>query len=197
MIEALFPRTRRSILALLFGRPDEAFYQREIVRAIGAGKGAVERELRSLAEAGIAVREKRGNLAYYRANPECAIYAELRGLVLKTVGLADILRDSLAQVKGIHIAFVYGSMAAGTADARSDVDLLIVGSASFADISAALLRARERLGRDISPTVYSEEEFEEKLKGGHGFLMRVLEEPKIALIGNSDDLRGMGQSTSR
>ncbi|MCK4545994.1 MAG: nucleotidyltransferase domain-containing protein [Candidatus Eisenbacteria sp.] len=197
MIEALLPQTRRNILALLFARPDEAFYLREIVRITGAGKGAVERELRALSNAGIAVREKRGNLTYYSANPECPIYAELRGLILKTAGLADVLRDSLAQVKGIHIAFVFGSMAAGTADARSDVDLLIVADAPFADISAALLRARERLGRDISPTVYSVEEYEEKLRAGHSFFIRLLEEPKIALIGNPDDLGRVGRSTSR
>ncbi len=193
MIDALLPKVRRDILSLLFGRPDEAFYQREIVRATGGGKGAVERELRSLVKAGIVLREKRGNLTYYRANRDCSIFPELQGLMLKTAGLTDVLRETLAGVEGIRLAFIFGSIAKGTGDAKSDVDVLIVGDASFADISGALLPAQERLGREITPTVYSPKEFADRLKGKHHFLMRVLQEPKIMLLGTSDDLERMGE----
>jgi len=196
MIDALLPKVRRDVLALLFSRPDEAFYQREIVRATGGGKGAVERELRALAKAAIVLREKRGNLTYYRANRDCPIFPELQGLMLKTVGLADVLRESLAGVKGIHLAFIFGSMPKGTFDSRSDVDLLIVADASFADISGALRSAEDRLNREITPTVYSPEEFAQKLKAKHHFLTRIVEEPKIMLIGNEDDLGRMGRATS-
>jgi predicted nucleotidyltransferase len=192
MIEALLPRTRRAVLALLFARPDEAFYQREIVRATGGGKGSVGRELGALAAAGVILREKRGNLVYYRANRDCPIYPELHGLMVKTAGIADVVREALNQVEGIRLAFIFGSMAKGSGDAKSDVDALIVGEASFADISAALLAAQERLGREITPTVYSAEEFSERLKTKHHFLMRVLKEPKIMLVGTSDDLERMG-----
>jgi predicted nucleotidyltransferase len=192
MIEALFSRTRRSVLALLFVRPDEAFYLRQIVRTTGGGKGAVERELRALAAAGVVLREKRGNLTYYRANHDCPIYPELHGLMLKTAGLADVLREAVVGVDGIRLAFIFGSMAKGTGDARSDVDVLVVADAPFADISAAFLSAQERLGREVTPTVYSPEEFADRLKGKHHFLMRVLQEPKIMLVGNEDDLERMG-----
>ncbi|MBE9566085.1 MAG: nucleotidyltransferase domain-containing protein [Proteobacteria bacterium] len=195
MIDALLPKVRRNILALLFSRPDEELYQRQIVRATEGGKGAVERELRALTEAGIVLREKRGNLAYYRANPDCPIFPELRGLMLKTVGLADVIRDALAGVEGLILAFIFGSIAKGAADVKSDVDILIVGEASFADISAALLSAQNRLGREVTPTVYSPEEFNQKVAEGHHFLTRVLSEPKIMLIGTPDDLERMGRPT--
>ena len=196
MIEALLPRTRRAVLALLFARPDEAFYQREIVRATGGGKGSVERELGALAAAGVILREKRGNLVYYCANRDCPIYPELHGLMVKTAGIADVVREALSQVEGIRLAFIFGSMAKGTGDAKSDVDVLIVGEASFADISAALLPAQERLGREITPTAYSPEEFGQKVAEGHHFLTRVLSEPKIMLVGTSDDLERMGHPAS-
>jgi len=192
MIDALLPRVRRDILALLFSRPDEAFYQREIVRATEGGKGAVERELRSLVDAGILLRERRGNLAYYRANRDCPIYAELHGIMLKTAGLADVLREALAGVDGIRFAFVFGSMALGTGDAKSDVDVLILADASFADVSAALMTAEERLGREITPTLYSPDEFRQRLAEKHHFLTRVLSEPKIMLVGSLDDVGRMG-----
>jgi predicted nucleotidyltransferase/predicted RNase H-like HicB family nuclease len=196
MIETLLPRVRRSVLALLFSRPDGSFYLREIVRATGGGKGAVERELRSLVKAGILVREKRGNLVYFRANSECPIYPELRALMVKTAGLADVLREALAGVEGIALAFVFGSVANGSFDARSDVDVLIVGDASFADISDALTAAERRLNREVTPTVYPPEEFREKVAGGHHFLTRVLSEPKIMLVGSENDIERLGRAAA-
>ncbi|MDQ7839849.1 MAG: nucleotidyltransferase domain-containing protein [bacterium] len=193
MIDALMPKVRRDILALLLSRPDEAFYQREVVRATQGGKGAVERELRRLSNAGIVLREKRGNQTYYRANQDCPIYPELHRLMVKTAGIADVVREALSQVQGIRLAFIFGSMAKGGGDTKSDVDVLIVGDASFADISGALLPAQERLAREITPTVYTPDEFAERLKGKHRFLMRVLQEPKIMLIGAPDDLERMGE----
>lgn len=193
MIDALMPKVKRDILALLLSRSDEAFYQREVVRATQGGKGAVERELRKLSNAGIVLREKRGNLTYYRANQDCPIYPELHRLMVKTAGVADVVREALGQIQGIRLAFIFGSMAKGGGDVKSDVDVLIVGDASFADISGALLPAQERLAREITPTVYTPDEFAERLKGKHRFLTRVLQEPKIMLIGAPDDLERMGE----
>ena len=193
MIDALLPRVRRDILAMLLTRPDEAFYQREIVRATEGGTGAVERELRSLVKAGILIRENRGNLTYYRANQDCPIYPELHGLMVKTAGVADVIREALSRVEGIRLAFIFGSMAKGNADAKSDADVLVVGNASFADVSGALLPAQGRLGREITPTVYSPDEFRQRVTEKHHFLTRVLGEPKIMLIGTSDDLERMGE----
>jgi len=195
MIDALLPKVKRDILAVLLTRPGEAFYQREIVRATGGGKGAVERELRTLTEAGILLREKRGNLTYYRANQDCPIYPELHGLMVKTAGVADVVREALSEIHGIRLAFIFGSMAKGTFDARSDIDLLVVADTSFADISGALRTAEDRLNREITPTVYSPQEFAEKLKAKHHFLTRVIEEPKIVLIGDEVDLERMGRPT--
>jgi len=196
MIEALFPRTRRSVLALLLSRPEESFYLREIVRATEAGKGAVERELRALTSAGILVREKRGNLTYYRANRDCPIYPELHSLMAKTAGIADVLRAALAEAEGIVLAFIFGSIAKGTFDPRSDVDLLIVGETSLADISGALKAAEDRLSREVTPTVYTPQEFGQKVAESHAFLTRVLSEPKIMLVGSEDDLARVGRPTS-
>jgi predicted nucleotidyltransferase len=185
--KALLPEVRGRVLALLFGRPDQEFYLREIVRQTGRGRGAVARELRSLTEAGIVARQKRGHLTYFRANPESPVFPELRGLMLKTIGLADVVRESLRAVPGVRLAFIYGSMASGTADVRSDVDVFVVAEASFAEVSGALLPAQERLGREVVPTLYTPEEFAEALAAKRHFLLRVLQEPKIMLIGALDE----------
>ncbi len=196
LAEVLWPTARRSILALMLLDPTQERHLREIARRTSLSPATVHDELKLLADSGILVREDRANLTYYRANRECPIFPELQALMLKTAGLADVVREALAQVEGVDLAFIFGSMARGSGDARSDVDVLIVGDASFADISAALLPAQEHLGRQITPTVYSPQEFAERLKGRHHFLMRVLREPKIMLIGSSNDLERLGEAAS-
>ena len=191
---ALFGRVRRAVLALMFLHPAESFYVCEVVRATDVGQGAVQRELKNLASAGILHRERRGQQVHYRANPDCPVYEELRALMVKTAGLAAVLKDALAPFEGdIKAAFVFGSMATGHIDAGSDVDLMIIGEVSFGRVVSELQGAQEQLGREVNPTVYPREEFHRKLADGHQFLSRVMEDPKIFLMGSERDLRAMAQ----
>jgi predicted nucleotidyltransferase len=192
--EVLFGRTRRAVLALLYGHADEEFYLREIIRAAGAGQGAMQRELGLLVGAGLVLRRAHGRQVYFRANPENPIYKELRGLLLKTAGVADVLREALAPLAAsISVAFVYGSVARGEERRASDVDLLVVGDASFAALAQALAPAQRRLGREVNPTVFTPAEFRQKLTAGHHFLRSVTEREKLFLFGNEHDLRRLGK----
>jgi predicted nucleotidyltransferase len=191
MLDALMPKTRRAILGLLFRHPGEAFYQGQIMRAVGGGRGAVQRELASLTEAGILRRDLRGDRAYFLANEDCPVFQELRGLVLKTVGLVDVLAAGLRELDGVRVAFVYGSFARGDLDAQSDVDLMVVGDVDFAHVSLSLRESEEQLRRDVNPTVYPVAEFQEKVAARHHFLTRVLAEQKLFVIGDADVLAGL------
>src|SRR3972149_6329398 len=108
----LFGQTRRVILALLYGHPDEAYYLRQLARSTGSGLGAVQREIKRLTESGIARRTVRGRQVFYQANPDCPLFAELKSLVVKTTGVAEVLRTAVTPLAGrIQLAFVYGSIA--------------------------------------------------------------------------------------
>ncbi len=191
MLDALMPKTRRAILALLFRHPGEAYYQGQIMRAVGGGRGAVQRELASLAEAGILRRDVRGDRAYYSANEDCPVFQELRGLVLKTVGLVDVLAAGLRELDGVRVAFVYGSFARGDLDAQSDVDLMVIGDVDFAQVSLSLRESDGQLAREVNATVYPVAEFQEKVSARHHFLTRVLAEKKLFVIGDADVLAGL------
>jgi predicted nucleotidyltransferase len=195
MLQHLFPQTRRRLLALLLLHPDREFHLREIVRCVESGRGAVERELGNLLEAGIRRMSRRGNLTLYVADRSCPVYGELRGLVTKTDGLRDIILQALEVVKGIKLALIFGSTASGKADGLSDVDVMIVGDVRFGDISSALLPAQKLLAREIAPTVYSPEEFTSRLREGHHFLKRVLAGPLVFLKGDLNDFEGMDGSS--
>ena len=188
----LFGQIRGRILALLYGWHDKAFYVRQIARHIHASAGSVRRELEKLAAVDLIIRTSIGNQVFYRANQANPVFAEMRGLVNKTVGIFNVLRSALEKIsEQITIAFVYGSVARQTETAASDVDLLIVGSVVLNDVLACLPQAETTLGRTVNPTVYSVAEFTRKLKEGNHFLNAVVKGPKIFLIGNEDELRKM------
>lgn len=188
--EALFTKTQRRVLGLLFGNPDRSYYANEIVRFAGAGIGTVQRELGRLESAHLVMTSKIGNQKHYQANREAPIFEELRGIVLKTFGVADYLREALAPLaKRIHAAFIYGSVAKGMDTASSDIDVMIVSDdLSFPDAIQALTKAEGAIGRSINPSVYGRDEWSRKLLEASGFLQRVMEQPRIFLIGSDDDL---------
>ncbi len=189
LVAALFGRTRRNVLALLFGQPERTFYLREIAVRSGTGMSQVQKELAQLAAAGLVLRERRANQVHFRANPAAPIYAELQAIVTKTFGVADVLKALLApHAARLRAAFIYGSIAKGAADARSDVDLLWVGTLRPSGIAVPLAEAERRLGRRVSIVAYAPDEFARLAAERNHFLASVLQGPKIWLVGNEATL---------
>lgn len=189
----LFGAYRRQVLGLLLLHADESFHLREIARATDTQPGTLRRELAQLTEAGVLVRERVGNLVRYRADPACPIYEELRGIFKKTAGVADVLREALAALTDkIGVAFVYGSMASGKERRASDIDVMVVGTATFEEVVAALHPCQEQLRREINPNVYGFGEFKKKVRQKGSYLSRVLSEPKLFVLGTANDLRKLG-----
>ena len=190
--DALFPAVRQRVLAVLFGSPDRSFYANELIALARSGTGAVQRELASLLAAGLITVRDQGNQKHYQANAASPVFAELRGLVLKTVGLADVLRAALAPLEDqVAAAFVYGSVARQQDTAASDVDVLIVSDAlGYAEVFGALEGAAQTLGRAINPTLYTRAELARRRAQDNAFVTRVLDQPRIWLMGDEEALRG-------
>ena len=189
LTDVLFGKARQAILALLYGHADEAFYLRQIVRTAGIGLGPAQRELKQLVDAGIITREVQGIQVYYRANEKCPIFNEVKNIVRKTFGVADVIRQSLETVADkIKVAFIFGSVARSADDRKSDIDVMIVGRIPFGDVVSLLSPAEEKLSREVNPVIYPVAEFKRRLKGDHHFVKSVLEGEKIFLIGDDSDL---------
>ena len=188
----VFPKARRAVLGLVLSHPDRAFYLREIVELTGLGIGHLQREFERLAEAGIIRRFRQGRHVYFQADQTCPIYNELRGIVLKTVGVADEMRRALSPLrKRIRVAFVYGSVARGSENSASDIDLMVVGDLTLADVVDAVRETESVLLRPVNPTVYPWKEFTAKLAAGQHFLTKVMGREKLLLIGGEDDLAAL------
>jgi uncharacterized protein len=187
---ALFGKTRRALLSLLFSHPDESYYLRQLTRLTGVGMGALQRELKALSEAGIISIRIQGRQRFFQANPQCPIFDELKGLILKTSGAVDLLRAALASLAGnIQVAFIFGSIAKGGQTRPSDVDIMLVGDVEFAQVVSAFSEVQETLAREINPVVYSKEEFQSKALRGVNFIKRVMESPKLFVLGDAGDLK--------
>lgn len=185
----LLGTTRSAVLAALFLHPEAALHVRELARVTGASPGSLHRELRMLTKLGLLERTEVGRQVHYRANRACPVFDELAGLLCKTSGLADVLREALAPLSGrIAAAFVYGSMATGEEGPRSDVDVMVLGQAGFAELVRALSPTQETLGREVNATVMKPAEFARRRKAGDGFVAALVREPKIWLMGGEDDL---------
>lgn len=190
--EALFTRSRASVLTLLFANPRRRIFLNQLVREAGVGRGAVQRELAQLKDAGIIVQVRDGRRLYYQPDPECLIYQELASLILKTTGPVGRISKALQPLRGkIDSAFIYGSIAAGSETPESDIDLMVIGSMDFGEVVAATGPLTETFKREINPSVFSREEFQEKLRSGNPFLGRVLAGAKMFVIGGDDVLGGL------
>lgn len=165
---------------------------RQLARRTDITLGAVQRELRQLVDAGLVTRRVVGSETFYSANQASPVFEEMRGLVTKTVGIHDVLVEALRPFhKRINLAFVYGSTARSKENGESDVDLIVVGRAHFADVIEHLAEAQKTLNREINPTVYSTREFRSKVQGN--FLRTVLAGKKLFLIGDESELRELGK----
>lgn len=187
LADALFSATQQRVLGLLFGQPDRSFYATELIVLTGGGSGAVQRELAKLERSGLVVTSRRGTQKHYQADKQSPIFEELCGIARKTVGLAEPLRQALAPLAPqIVAAFVYGSIAKRTDTARSDIDLMIVSdTVAYPDVMTALHEATQRLGREVNPSIYNMQELRVRLREGNAFVKRVLEQPKVWIIGDA------------
>lgn len=191
----LFGKTRRALLALLLTRSDEEFYLRQIVAEAQTSLGATQRELATLAGAGIIERRERGKKVFYQANNKSPVFKELRSLLTKTAGAGEAVKKALLPHKDcIEVAFLYGSAAEGAFRGKgSDIDLMVIGQVSFSELSSVLRPAEELLGREINPTVYKAQEFKKKLLAKHPFILNVLKKSKVYLFGGEHELAKLGK----
>jgi predicted nucleotidyltransferase len=190
LADALLTKTQQRVLHVLFGQPDRSFYASELIRDAATGSGAAQRELARLERGGLIVSRRIGNQKHYQANAASPLFSDLRGIVLKTVGLVEPLRQALRPIDSeIQAAFVYGSVAKGSDQAASDIDLMVVSNTlSYGEVFGVLDKVSRTLGRTVNPTVYSRAELSKRTKGDSAFVSRVLKGPKVWVIGTEDSV---------
>jgi DNA-binding transcriptional ArsR family regulator len=192
LAEILSSKVRAEILRLLFGTKKSELHMREMARQAGCAIGTMQNELARLHRLDLVVPRKDGNRTYYRANSNHPLYSDLHGLVLKTVGLVDILRRALEKSPDIKLAFVFGSIARQEETAASDIDLLVIGKLGLRGVTGLLVGVAEQTGREINPHVMSLEDFKARHAASNHFITQIMAAHKIFIIGDQDELDAMG-----
>lgn len=197
-IEALFPDTRRAILATLLLHADREWYFRDLAKHLALQPSNLTRELKKLTDVGILRRRKDGNRVYYQAEQGSPIFPDLRGLMLKTSGLVDVLREALRPVQDeVVSAFVYGSIARAEEVAESDIDLMVIGNTSRFELTKPLRQAERQLARPVNVTVYKSAEFARRVASDEHFVGAVLDKEKLFVLGDANDLERAGKPEAR
>ena len=196
-VELMFGAYRRKLLGLLLMRPDERYHVRELARMSEIPVGSIHRELKTMAEAGLLIRDQVGNQVLYQADRSCPIYEELASIFRKTSGLASLVCDHLDEISDrIDFAVVFGSMASGRQKSVSDVDILILGNIELIDVVRALSPLGQTLRREINPVVMTADHFSAQVMKKDRFALRLIEGPKILVIGDADEFAKLGDDRS-
>ncbi len=191
---ALFPGTKRKILALFFLNPDQEYYFSQVVRLTATRQGVIQRELKSLTEAGILTSEKRGRQKFYTVNQKHPIFRDLRNIIFKTYGVIGRIREALEPLgQQINVAFVYGSFARGEEVSSSDLDLFVIGDIGLDDLVGVLSKVEEAMGREINPTLFSAAEFKKKWSQTNHFIRSMATTEKEFVIGSEDEFRRLAE----
>jgi hypothetical protein len=183
--------TLARLLAVFALDPERRLYQKELVSATGSSLYLVQRELRRLERAGLVSRVPRGRQVEYAVNTGHPAFSGLREALLNTIALADRLRGALADIEGVRLAFVFGSLARGEAGAGSDLDLLVVGDLGLREVATRVVPTLRGIGREPNIMVLSESEVRERVRTGDTFLATVLEEPKVWIKGDEGELAAL------
>lgn len=192
LAELLSSKIRAEIFRMLFGTRDDALHMREIERRSGFTMGTVQQELKKLHRLELVKRNRDGNRLYYSANKQHPLYPEIRNIVLKTVGLVDILHEALGRSPRIEYAFVFGSVARHGENTHSDIDLMVIGSLGLREVTALLSNLSGDIGREINTHVMIHEEFFDRKTQREHFVTSIISEPKIFIIGDENEFAAMG-----
>jgi len=182
-------KARVELITWFVTHPGERFYYRQLITILRASKQSVQNELARLASAGLLSSQKEGNIRFYWVNTDFILYPEIKSMIFKTVGIGDELRNALSGIGDIRAAFIYGSVAKNTEDARSDIDVMVVGDVSVDKVHEAIMKSEKRLGREINYSMFSPNDWKKQLKQKRAFVSSVARDQKIFLIGSADDLR--------
>lgn len=184
----IISKTRVAVITWFVSHPDERFYYSQLLGILGASAQSIQNELKRLEIAGLLKSQKEGNIRFYCINKDFILYPEIKSIIFKTVGVGEELKKSLAQIGEVKSAFIFGSVAKNLEDARSYIDVMIIGNVSEDAVIKAILKAEAHLGREVNYSIFSPGDWKKQLRAKKAFACNVVREPKIFLIGTEDDL---------
>ncbi len=178
------------ILKLFLKDPEKEYYFREIAKNLNKEPSHYQKYLDNFVADEILLDERRGNMRFFRLNKEHPLYEEIKSIVSKTIGLENELKELVDRLNNVECAFIFGSIAKGTENSNSDVDLMLIGNINQDILVAALSSVEGKIAREINYHIYSSQEIVKKIKEKDVFISNIFLSPIIKLKGNPYDFTG-------
>ena len=188
--DIIVSKVRVKLLVIFFSNPAELYHVRELVRRTGEEINAVRRELQNLESAGLLRKEPRGNRLYYWINSNYPFYQELAQMVSKQSGLGEQIIKNKNRIGKIAFCVFSGKFVRQMARKEDEVDILVVGNVIMVELSSLIKAEEERRGREINYTVMTGEEFDFRKKRRDPFLLGILNNSRVMIIGDEEELLG-------
>lgn len=181
-------KTRKALFKLYFTNPDNEYYLRELERMLDIPVSMIRKEISRLERESVFSSRRRGNLLFYYLNKSYPLFSELKSIIFKTIGVEGALKQNLDEIKGIELAFIYGSFAKNVENASSDIDLFIMGNINEDHLIRGLKKVENVLQREVNYTLYTRDEFKKKKAKKDSFILDLIENPKVFLVGGRNEL---------
>jgi len=186
--DLIVSKCRVKILQVFFAQPNEIFYIRQLTRLTGKEINAVRRELAYLEKIGLLKKESRGNRIYYWMEKNYPLFGDLLSLVSKTVGLGGAIVKNKNKIGKVYLAMLSGRFARGLPTKQGAVDLLVVGNINLQSLANIVREEEQKIGREINYTVMTKEELAFRKKRHDPFLLGILTDARVMLIGDEMNL---------
>lgn len=160
MIDLLIQsKVRQKIIRLFLWNPKREFNLSEIASAVQTTPGTAKRELQKLLEIDLVYFKKKGNTSFFTLNSGNYFLKEIRGIMKKTFGIEDDIKQALVEINGIVFAFLFGAYVKRHFKTKSDIDLYIIGEVAKDKIQSAISPIKKFVGREINYHIASRKEF--------------------------------------
>jgi predicted nucleotidyltransferase len=179
-------KARQRLLAYYFANPTTRLHLRDLAERLDIDPSNLSKELGRLERAGLFRSEISGRQKYFRLNREYPLFAEVRGIVSKTIGASSLIAQSLKKIEGIEEAYLYGSFASNQQDAASDIDVLVIGTPRDEVLAETVRKIERQLGREVGYTVLTRKEFDSRRTRKDAFLENVWHNKRVPLIGPNE-----------
>lgn len=179
------------LLLNFFINPDKEFYTRELEKKLNIPVGNIRRELKKIESSGLITFHPMGNLVLYKINKENPIYVQFKDLIIKTIGIQELIKPVFAKEKNILTSFLYGSYAKGEFDPSSDIDIFVLvqkDSSFYEKINEKLLEFENMLGREFNADFLTAVEYQRRKKAKDPYILDLLKNPKVFIKGGEDGL---------
>ncbi len=152
-------KMRIRIIMRLFLNPERNAYLRELADEFDASPSHIKDELDQLSASNLLVNKKNGRQVLFSANKDHPVFDELHSMVIKALGMDQILESIIKRLGNLQKAILIDDYAEGKDSGI--IDLVLIGDIDKENLLDLSGKTEKYIGRKIRTLTLSQKEFED------------------------------------